>query len=533
MGKINIYSNKMAKDRMPGMVKPLVWSVTVPLLLNSWKKLFVQLTGEKGLDISGMIRAFYYRAYFNVTLLGDVLQLLGMPKESIEILTGEGEPKQRFMSNFGMIRHLPRMLFFAIDKISFAKRINQFLLIQNQKYRQIMPADLSKLNENETLQLISELYGLNEESSYLLILVQLINGFKMSVLSKFLSRYRIISQNSNRIDAKMNVDLILDVQLSILHEKFAKLSQALKSKLKSVNPTELLESRDFGEFGRSFKSFIDRFGHLSDSSNDFSHLQWKENLPLLLEVIAGYVRPEPSTSTEIPSLRTRAEPFRSLFSKIVSRLLGSNFLAYQAYAAQVGFIYVYGYSLFRPCFLRLGVLYKNWGLIESVGDILYLTYEEIRKTASSNQMRRGLRATIEKRKNEMNCSKDIVLPDVIFGELLKPVAVEPQETPSLQGLAVSKGYYEGRAKVLRGLSDFPKIAYGDVIVIPYSDVGWTPLFAKAKAVISESGGMLSHCSIVAREYCIPAVVSVKNAMQIKENSIVAVDGFKGIVTIKE
>ncbi len=68
-------------------------------------------------------------------------------------------------------------------------------------------------------------------------------------------------------------------------------------------------------------------------------------------------------------------------------------------------------------------------------------------------------------------------------------------------------------------------------MIPYSDIGWTPLFAKAKAVVSESGGMLSHCSIVAREYGIPAVVSVKNAMKIKENAIVAVDGFKGRVTI--
>ena len=78
----------MAKDRMPGMVKPLVWSVTVPLLLGSWKRLFIELTGKKELDIGNMIRAFHYRAYFNVTLLGDVLQLLGMPKNSIEILTG-------------------------------------------------------------------------------------------------------------------------------------------------------------------------------------------------------------------------------------------------------------------------------------------------------------------------------------------------------------------------------------------------------------------------------------------------------------
>jgi pyruvate,water dikinase len=71
---------------------------------------------------------------------------------------------------------------------------------------------------------------------------------------------------------------------------------------------------------------------------------------------------------------------------------------------------------------------------------------------------------------------------------------------------------------------------GDVIVIPYSDVGWTPIFSRAGAVIAESGGMLSHSSIVAREYGIPAVVSVNHACQwIRDGDLLAVDGFKGVV----
>ncbi|MDH5374289.1 MAG: PEP-utilizing enzyme [Candidatus Bathyarchaeota archaeon] len=527
--RVNIYSNKMAKDRLPGMIKPLVWSVTAPLLLSSWRKLFVQLTGHKELNIGSMIRTFHYRAYFNLTLLGEVLQLLGMPKESIEILTGEGELKQRFTSNLGIIKSLPRVLFFALGKVSFAKKINHFLPLQNQKYRQIILTDLSKLDESTTLQSIDALYRLNEESSYFLILTQLINGFLTSVLSKFLTRYRIIGEYLNRTESKTNVAFIIDTHLSLLHEQYAKTSEELKMKLKSANVTKLSGSRDSSEFVRSFKIFIDCFGHLSDSSNDFSSPQWKENLPLLLKVIEDYSRPKSSSAIEIPHARDAL--FRNLLSKGVSRLLSSNSLAYQIYAVRLGFLYIYGYSLFRPFFLHLGVLYKNRGFIENVDDIFYLTYRETRKIASSNQMSSGLKAAIQKRKSEMNRSKNVELPDLIFGELPKLTMVRTQETRSLQGLAVSKGYYEGRAKVVRGLSDFSKTACGDVIVIPYSDIGWTPLFAKAKAVVSESGGMLSHCSIVAREYGIPAVVSVKNAMQIKENAIVAVDGFKGTVTI--
>jgi pyruvate,water dikinase len=72
-----------------------------------------------------------------------------------------------------------------------------------------------------------------------------------------------------------------------------------------------------------------------------------------------------------------------------------------------------------------------------------------------------------------------------------------------------------------------------VLVIPYSDVGWTPLFTKAGAVIAESGGMLSHSSIIAREYGIPAVVSVPSACQIAEETLVTVDGYRGRVILHD
>jgi pyruvate,water dikinase len=86
-------------------------------------------------------------------------------------------------------------------------------------------------------------------------------------------------------------------------------------------------------------------------------------------------------------------------------------------------------------------------------------------------------------------------------------------------------------RVVQGIQDFPKVRQGDVLVIPYADVGWTPLFARAGAVIAESGGMLSHSSIVAREYHIPAVVSVAHACQLADDTIVSVDGYLGTITV--
>jgi phosphohistidine swiveling domain-containing protein len=81
------------------------------------------------------------------------------------------------------------------------------------------------------------------------------------------------------------------------------------------------------------------------------------------------------------------------------------------------------------------------------------------------------------------------------------------------------------------VADFGKLALGDVLVIPYSDVSWTPLFPRAGAVVAEAGGILSHSSIVAREYNLPCVVSVSHACQIPDDTIVTVDGYKGEVLI--
>ena len=70
-------------------------------------------------------------------------------------------------------------------------------------------------------------------------------------------------------------------------------------------------------------------------------------------------------------------------------------------------------------------------------------------------------------------------------------------------------------------------------MIPYSDVGWTPFFHLAGAVVSEAGGILSHSSIIAREYGVPAVVSVAGAMRLQDGMVLEIDGYTGKVTVVE
>jgi len=102
---------------------------------------------------------------------------------------------------------------------------------------------------------------------------------------------------------------------------------------------------------------------------------------------------------------------------------------------------------------------------------------------------------------------------------------------ALVGIPASSGVAEGYVKVVRRLEE-GKLNKGEILVAPYTDPGWTPLFHSAKALVTEVGGMMTHGSVVAREYGIPAVVSVRNATQIlKDGQYVRVDGTNGYVEI--
>jgi pyruvate,water dikinase len=90
----------------------------------------------------------------------------------------------------------------------------------------------------------------------------------------------------------------------------------------------------------------------------------------------------------------------------------------------------------------------------------------------------------------------------------------------------------GIARVLHGPEDFNQMRPGDVLVAAITTPAWTPLFAMASAVVTDIGGPLSHGSIVAREYGIPAVLGTGTATRcIQSGQMVTVDGSAGIVTV--
>jgi pyruvate,water dikinase len=173
------------------------------------------------------------------------------------------------------------------------------------------------------------------------------------------------------------------------------------------------------------------------------------------------------------------------------------------------------------------------GILENSDDIFLLTRGEVdvvMKNIDTPEVF-DYRDRVRHRRGEMEETRDIVLPVVIYGEDAPPP--ETGKSRNHSGTGTSPGSYTGKTKVVRSVSDFDKVARGDIILVPFSDVSWTTVLAKAGAIVSETGGMLSHCSIIAREMGIPAMVSVPNACAIGSDLTATVNGSNGVLTVHD
>ena len=137
---LNVYSNRLSKELMPGIIKPLVWSVNIPLVNSAWIRILEEAVGKTGLKPEDLARSFYYRSYFNMGALGRVFNLMGFPSEGLEMMMGSVSReagKSLFRPGPKTIRLLPRLFLWSLDKWNFARKIEKYLAGANQTFQSL------------------------------------------------------------------------------------------------------------------------------------------------------------------------------------------------------------------------------------------------------------------------------------------------------------------------------------------------------------------------------------------------------------
>ncbi len=526
LNDLNIYSNRIAREVLPGMIKPLVWSINVPLVNGAWTDLFAELIGPHDIASEELSAAFHYRAYFNMRVIGQIMASLGMPEETLELIMGlkGGSDKPSFRPGRRTIRHIPRMIKFAVTKYRYAREVETLIPTLDAAYTEFESSPTPSNSEQAILGDVAKLFTITQKAAYANIVTPLLMYAYNALLRRSLAKRGIDYVQLDLTSGLKHMDDYDPAHyLSMLNRHFRQLERDVQEKIHLSDYKAFQALNGIESFQQDVDVFIRRFGHLSDSGNDFSSKPWRETPELILRMIADYGQgaSEKQLATswdELPLNRLDRWRIRGLYERARH---------YRYYREIVSFQYTYGYGLFRACFLRLGKSFAGRGLIDEAADIFYLYFNEVEALVQVGDLAAPQREIVNARKQEMRASHDAVLPDIIYGDQAPPLEVVSKSSERLIGIATSPGYYQGPVRVIHSVSEFEKLQRNDVLVIPYSDVSWTPLFSKAGAVIAESGGILSHSSIVAREYQIPAVVSVPGAMRLKEGMVVTVDGYRG------
>ena len=503
---IDVFSNRISREVLPGLIKPLVWSVNVPVVNGAWIRLISEAIGSNDLEADDLAKQFAYRAYFNMGTMGRIFEQLGMQRDLLEVLLGlDGDEKPSFKPSMGIAKHLPRMMGLTFRLYRHHRTIQPQLSALRAAYENVPTGDLETIDTQELLQRVDQLMDVTSDAAYSNIVTPLLANLWAGRLRSRLNKAGIDAEAVDISDGRPSND------------DPAPAMRSLSVVLQSV-PTEITSLKqlavDHPDSAAAVDRFLDRFGHFSDSGNDFSVPTWRDDpLPLLNTL---------RTDTQAPD----GSHLSSLATKIPRgvRTAQRRALTYQHLRDEVSSLYTAGYGRLRPLMIEVGRRLVSEGHLDQTEDVFFATLSEVRSPPPD------LRDRVASRTNELERVRDVSMPETIYGNSWSPVTVEASDT--LRGLATSRGQHRGTARVVRGVTDGVRIDQGDVLVIPFSDVGWTPMFLRAGAVVSESGGMLAHASIVARELGIPCVVSVEGALSIPDGSTVWVDGQSGQVAIE-
>lgn len=306
-------------------------------------------------------------------------------------------------------------------------------------------------------------------------------------------------------------------------------------------------------FGDALDGFLRRYGQRNQAFTELLYPRWIENPAFPLLMVRRYLDLPPSSS---PSALHAAQVRRreERVAEIEGRISGDSdklatFREYLEGGRQRTvliedhnfWIDQAGMSAARvPC-LALGRRLVEAGAIERAEDVFYLHLDEIRELAHSGC--HDARGTVTGRRAARDRWSRVLPPSTIGGGAVKlnpsltrffgGDKAEPDAPGTVRGIAGSSGVARGTARVVRTLDDADRLAPGEVLVTYATAPPWTPLFALAAAVVTDAGGIVSHCAIVAREYGIPAVVGARTATTaIADGMTVTVDGTAGTVTLE-
>ncbi|MEW9700356.1 phosphoenolpyruvate synthase [Paenibacillus sp. SI8] len=302
-------------------------------------------------------------------------------------------------------------------------------------------------------------------------------------------------------------------------------------------------------FGQAWDRFMKLYGMRCPGEIDITRPRWRDDPSTLLPSIDSHMRSmqpgehrtkfaqgaaEAEAAGRVLLARLRKQPLGWFKAKLMGRLLCA-FRGLMALREHPKYLMIQHFGIIREGLLAEGALLAESGVLERADDVFYFSLDELLRLTQGEHPE-TLAQLLQQRKEELERYRTLTPPRLMTseGEIITGRRKQ-QDAPAgaLLGTPVSAGVVEGIARVVMRPEE-AKLSKGEIMIAPFTDPGWTPLFHSTVGLVMEVGGLMTHGAVVAREYGIPAVVGIDGATRlIRDGDRIRLDGTRGYVLVLE
>ncbi len=311
---------------------------------------------------------------------------------------------------------------------------------------------------------------------------------------------------------------------------------ACRAALTSPSALEDLARLDEGHpFLVALESFLTSFGHRGSREIELAAARWQEDVGALLVMIRSQLdaQERPADNAYARHLAARDQLHQALSSRWKRRMVDHLVRRIRYYIVLRENTRHYHTKLFDVVRNKLLMLENDLlatGALKISGDLFYLTWDELQDLSNGTLAPVDASALVRNRRVHWQAAASQPPPDR-YGI---PPTVSRSAEGALQGICACPGTASGTARIILHPREADRLQPGDILVAPYTDPTWTPLFPSLGGIVVELGSYLSHAGTIAREYQIPCIVDVAGCVaRIQDGDHVTIDAVNGLVHLPE
>jgi phosphohistidine swiveling domain-containing protein len=551
-----IWSNANIKDAVPMVLSTMAWCMVQAAIDNM---LFVSLK-QTGYPVpSGMqtVRRFGGRAYFDLSLMQWLLyDGLGLLPGELNRSLGGAQPELPLPER-RPLRHKLACGWRAFALLRRMRRMEREYTAAAAAHREVVLSvnrlDPGSLSANEIAEHLRAIQQSTVRFQVTFMLANTMAGAWLTALQKKVNELLpedgfdlagALLAGAGKVVSAQHGYAMLDLA------RLAKLEPAARAILSEADSDAWRSLPEGSPFRRAMLQFLEEFGHRAVYEAEIMNPRWAENSRYVLDQIRANMDVE--VLDPAPAMKKRAEhglarfpPWTRWHLKWLARKAAHGAARREGSKSLLAM----GLLPCRRLILELGHRLAAREVLALAEDIFELSSVDLRAVMSGSWDGSGARALVRERRARRAEWLEGAPPDCFWigpagalepmgplgplpGGLARPVSA-PLSGDWLTGIPLSAGVATGVVRLVRHPDEGHRLQPGDVLVAPSTDPGWTPLFLRASAVVMETGGMLSHGAIVAREYGLPAVANIPGVMELLcDGQRVTVDGGRGRVAIE-